>query len=122
MPFHDPKEPATFAMEVTNNGGDDSLFRGQPYLDLILINGGPGVAKGVICRLGIIGYKENESGLSGAIPMLESQGKANVVRFLKKYDANKEKIENSFRKEININPEDELSKLQKSRFSEELAP
>lgn len=109
VPFLDTREPATFAMEVTNNGGDDKLLRGQQYLDLILINGGPGVARDVTWRLEIIGYKENESGLTGALPILESEGKANVIGLLKKYDANKEKIENSFKKEQKLESKDDLS-------------
>lgn len=99
--------PATLGTQL-NYGGTEPLLPGEGYLDLIIINGGPGVAREVMWCLEIIGYMENESALNGAISVLESQGKMNVQGFLKIYHVNRDRIVDQYKKDHNIHGEVKL--------------
>lgn len=92
-----------------NYGGEDPLTPGEEYLDLIIVNGGPGVAKKVTWRVEICGYLEKDQALSGTIPVLEPIGKVNVQGYLKVYHHNRKKIRDDFRTSHKYPPEEKLS-------------
>ena len=82
------------------------LWQNEQYLDLIVVNGGPGVATNVNWCVEIIGYKENELALVGTIPVLEPQGKVNVQGYLKIKHDNRDRIMKAYKSEKNISPID----------------
>jgi hypothetical protein len=104
--------PDTYLAPLINYGGVDPLFPLQEYLDLILVNGGPGVAKDITWFLEIIGYKEKEEALSGGIPVLESLGNITIQGYLKIDHKIREEIANRYKSDHNITPEIDLSNEQ----------
>ena len=112
--------PATYLYPLINYGGVDPLFPGEQYLELILVNGGPGVAKNITWFLEIIGYKEREEALSGGIPVLESRGKVTVQGYLKIDHKIRAGIAYRYKSEHNLPPDIDLSNEQIKDVQREL--
>lgn len=92
-----------------NFGGPDSLTNAEEYFDLVIFNGGPGIAKEVTWKLEILGYKSGEDSLNGVLPILEPNGNPTVIGYLKKYHKNRSDERDNYRIEKHYSKERELS-------------
>lgn len=86
-----------------NYGGQDPLFPGEQYLDLIVFNGGPGTATDVTWKLSVNGYMSGQY-LKGIITVLEPRAGVNVQGYLKIYHENRKTITKQYRKDQRISP------------------
>lgn len=90
------------ALMTLNYGGKDPLGPGEAYLDMVLLNGGPGVARNLKWEIEIRGFAEGEDGLKGELPILEPYGKVVVQSYLKIYHDNLSRARDSFKQKNSI--------------------
>ena len=102
-------KPYTDVNPSVNYGGSDPLTRGEEYLDLVIANGGPGIAMDVEWVLEIEGYREGDNALKGAIPVLQANGSPVVQGLLKVYHENRSHTRNAYRESHHIPNEEDLS-------------
>lgn len=102
-----------------NYGGKDPLGPGESYLDMVILNGGPGVARNVKWQLEIRGFAEGDDGLRGELPVLEPSGKVAVQGFLKIYHDNLRLTRDNFREKNKIPEGTDLTNEQLRTITQE---
>jgi len=111
-----PSLSAKFDTEVSkgkliNYGGENPLFAGEPYLDLFLINFGPGIATDITWELSIVGYDSKKFPLTGQLSFLQPSVPINVQGLLKIETKHKENVQKEWER---AHPKESLENDQES--------